>query len=125
MKYKKGSTLIEILMYIALYSILFSSFIFFVFSLQKTLITYQTRYDDMYEVLTVKSLLMTYIDRTSDYQVHEQMIVLKSGKILDSKYFNRLFQIPLDSISFAKKENILSCTVIIRGTEYIININIL
>ncbi len=125
MKYNTGSTLIEILMYIALYSILFTGFMSFVFSMQKILISYQTKYIEIYEIAMIKMLLVSYTDRESEYQVFENSIVFKSGRIFNKEYVNRLLDVPIEYISCVKHERVLECAVGIHKIKYGINIHLL
>ncbi len=125
MKYNTGSTLIEILMYIALYSILFTGFMSFVFSMQKILISYQTKYIEIYEIAMIKMLLVSYTDRESEYQVFENSIVFKSGRIFNKEYVNRLLDVPIEYISCVKHERVLECAVGIHKIKYCINIHLL
>ncbi len=125
MKYNTGSTLIEILMYVALYSILFAGFVSFVFSMQRILISYQSRYSDIYQVLMIKTLLVNYTDRESEYQVFENSIVFKNGRIFNKEYVNRLLDVPVEYISCVKHERVLECAVGIHKIKYGINIHLL
>ena len=125
MKYSKGSSLIEILLYIALYAILFTGYMSFIFSFQKVIISYEKRYQDISVIYMITSLLTEYIDMSSEYIVTEHSIVLKNGKTLDITYFNNLFDIPLERIEFKKENMILICTIYIHSKEYNINIHLI
>ncbi len=132
MKYQKGSTLLEILLYISLYSFLFTGYVSFVFTLQKTIHVYQGKYEDIVTLHFIKSLVTSYVDRSEgiqlvDGEVSEYLKLNINSKeiIFDQKLLDQRFGFNVTRISFKKLSNVLQCIVTLYNTEHVINIPLL